>query len=94
LDPYTFQPYIAGADSIGNICSPNDFVTAGTGAMQVAGNCENCWEKNMDPDSLFEATAQALMSAIERDASSGWGAVVYTITKDAVSVKSLKARLD
>ncbi len=48
----------------------------------------------MNPDELFEATAQALLSGLERDAASGWGAVVYTITKDRVNVKTIKARLD
>lgn len=38
----------------------------------------------MKPDELFEATAQAMLSALERDAASGWGAVVYTITPEKV----------
>jgi len=94
LDPVTFEPYIAANDSIGCIDAPEDFVGAGTGQMQLIGTLESFWEKNMDPDSLFEATAQSLLSAIERDASSGWGAVVYTVTKEGVVGKSLKARLD
>jgi len=94
LHPITFEPYIAGADSIGCMDEPEDFVAVGTAAPEIAGMCESFWEKNMDPDSLFEATAQSLLSALERDAASGWGAVVYTITKDGISVKSLKARLD
>lgn len=39
----------------------------------------------MSPDELFEATAQSILSCLERDAASGWGVVVYTITKDKVS---------
>jgi 20S proteasome alpha/beta subunit len=35
----------------------------------------------MGPDELFEATAQAMLATLDRDASSGHGAVVYTITK-------------
>lgn len=35
----------------------------------------------MGPDELFEATAQAMLSAIDRDASSGYGVMIYTITK-------------
>ena len=38
----------------------------------------------MNADELFEATAQSILAALERDAASGWGAVVYTITKDKV----------
>ncbi|KRY37995.1 Proteasome subunit beta type-3 [Trichinella spiralis] len=47
-----------------------------------------------DRDAAFEATAQALLACIERDAASGWGAVVYTISNDEIDVKSIKARLD
>jgi hypothetical protein len=35
----------------------------------------------MGPDELFEATAQAMLAALDRDASSGYGVVIYTITK-------------
>jgi 20S proteasome alpha/beta subunit len=35
----------------------------------------------MGPDELFEATAQAMLSALDRDAASGYGVVIYTITK-------------
>lgn len=48
----------------------------------------------MKPDELFEATAQSILSCLERDAASGWGAVVYTITKDKVNVSTIKARMD
>lgn len=94
LDPVTFEPYVACMDLIGCTTEPEDFVASGVGAVSIAGMCENYWEKSMDPDALFEATAQSLLGALERDAASGWGAVVYTITKDGVTVKTLKCRLD
>lgn len=52
------------------------------------------WKEGMNPDELFEATAQSMLSAMERDAASGWGVVVYTITKDKVNIKTIKARVD
>lgn len=52
------------------------------------------WKEGMNSDELFEATAQSMLSAMERDAASGWGVIVYTITKDKVNVKTIKARLD
>jgi len=94
LDPVTYESYVSGQDLIGCICEPEDFVTIGTGQNSVLGMCENFWEKNMDADTLFEATAQALLGALERDAASGWGAIVYLITKEGVTAKTLKARLD
>lgn len=48
----------------------------------------------MNPDELFEATAQALLSGIERDSVSGYGALIYTVTKDKVNIKSIKTRMD
>jgi len=31
------------------------------------------------PDELFETTSQALLNAVDRDALSGWGAVVHVM---------------
>lgn len=48
----------------------------------------------MGPDELFEATAQSMLSAMERDAASGDGVLIYTITKDKVNIKTIKGRMD
>lgn len=34
---------------------------------------------NKEPDDLFECISQSLMNAFDRDAYSGWGAVVYVM---------------
>jgi len=94
LDPISNEPYICGMDNIGCMSSPRDFVCAGNGQEYLLGVCESFWRENMGPDDLFEATSQALLSGLERDAGSGWGAVVYTITKDRVNMKTIKARMD
>ncbi|TMS33885.1 hypothetical protein L596_001574 [Steinernema carpocapsae] len=94
LDMETMKPYICGMDTIGCIASPRDFVAVGTGAEYLLGVSEGFWQDNMNPDELFEATAQSLLSGLERDAASGWGAVIHTITKDKVNVKTIKARMD
>ena len=52
------------------------------------------WRENMGQEELFEATAQALLSASDRDGSSGHGALIYTITRDKVTVKTIKCRMD
>lgn len=46
------------------------------------------------PDELFETISQALLSAVDRDALSGWGAHVYIIEKDKVTKRLLKGRQD
>lgn len=46
------------------------------------------------PEDLFETISQALLSAVDRDALSGWGAHVYIIEKDKVTKRLLKGRQD
>ena len=51
------------------------------------GMAETLWEPNMKPDDLFECISQAMMNAFDRDAISGWGAVVHIIEKDKVQYR-------
>ncbi|KAI1302364.1 Proteasome subunit beta type-3 [Halotydeus destructor] len=94
LDPKTGAPYIGTMDLIGCLCEPEDFVVSGTCSEQAMGICEVLWKKDMEPDTLFEVISQALMNAFDRDAISGWGATVYIVEKDKVTVKTLKTRMD
>uniref|UniRef100_F1LHA7 Proteasome subunit beta type-3 n=1 Tax=Ascaris suum TaxID=6253 RepID=F1LHA7_ASCSU len=94
LDPVTNKAYICGMDTIGCIAAPKDFVAVGTGTEYLLGVCEGFWHENMNADELFEATAQSMLSAMERDAASGWGVLIYTITKNKVNIKTIKARMD
>ncbi|VDN59104.1 unnamed protein product [Dracunculus medinensis] len=94
LDPVTNKPFICSMDVIGNINQAKDFVASGTGSEYLLGICEGFWHADMNVDELFEATAQAMLAAMERDAASGWGVVIYTITKDKVNMKTIKARMD
>jgi 20S proteasome subunit beta 3 len=56
--------------------------------------CEGLWEPDLGPEELFETISQALLSAVDRDALSGWGAHVYIIEKDKVTKRLLKGRQD
>ena len=56
--------------------------------------CEALWQQDMTPDELFECIAQALTNAVDRDASSGWGAVVHIIEADKITIKKIKTRMD
>lgn len=42
---------------------------------------ESLWEPNLAPEDLFETISQTLLNAVDRDAYSGWGAVVWIIEK-------------
>ena len=56
--------------------------------------CESLFRDSMEPEELFEVVSQALLSAVDRDAMSGWGAVVHIITPDGITTRRLKARMD
>eukprot|EP00300_Choanocystis_sp_HF-7_P030596 c39464_g1_i1.p1 GENE.c39464_g1_i1~~c39464_g1_i1.p1 ORF type:complete len:209 (+),score=44.14 c39464_g1_i1:45-671(+) len=90
----TFEPFISSADLIGCPMYPDDFVVAGTMADALLGPCESLWRPNMEPEDLFECISQCLLSGMDRDAVSGWGAIVHVITKDEIITRTLKTRMD
>ncbi|KAK9846266.1 hypothetical protein WJX81_000387 [Elliptochloris bilobata] len=94
LDPDTSEPYLAGMDTIGAIETAKDFMVAGTAPDSLYGMCESMWRPNMEAEELFETVSQCLQSGSDRDALSGWGAVVFVITKDEVIARTLKGRMD
>lgn len=94
LDSKSGKPFICGFDYIGCIDFAKDFVVAGTASDQLFGMCESLWEPDLEPEDLFETISQALLNAVDRDAISGWGAVVYVITKDKVVKRYLRTRQD
>lgn len=77
IDSHTLEPYVCNMDLIGCLNVPEDFVVGGSCTSSLYGMCESLWEPNLKPDDLFETISQSLMNAFDRDAISGWGAVVY-----------------
>jgi 20S proteasome subunit beta 3 len=49
---------------------------------------------NKEPEDLFETISQAILNGVDRDASSGWGAIVHVITPDQVITRDLRGRMD
>ncbi|KAI0314178.1 20S proteasome subunit beta 3 [Amylostereum chailletii] len=88
------EPYIAGADLIGCLNFAKDFIVAGTASDKLFGVAEGLWEPDLEPEDLFETISQTLLNAVDRDAYSGWGAIVHLITKDKVVSRTLKGRMD
>lgn len=88
------KPFITATDLIGAAVSTDDFVVAGTCGENLYGMCESLYRKDMNPDELFEVVSQALLSAVDRDALSGWGAVVHIVTPEGVTTRELKGRMD
>lgn len=103
--PYFIEPVIAGlkedgsvylcaTDLIGAKDEPEDFVVTGTCYESLLGMAESLWRPNLEPDELFEVISQALLSALDRDCLSGWGAVVHVVTPDSITTKTIKGRMD
>lgn len=95
IDSKTGEPFICGFDSIGCIDLASDFVVTGTAGDQLYGMAESLYEPNLEPEQLFETTAQALMSAMDRDPLGGYGGIVYVFEKNGkVTKRLLKTRQD
>ncbi|KAI5119224.1 hypothetical protein M0805_002150 [Coniferiporia weirii] len=88
------EPFIAATDLIGCLNFARDFVVSGTASSKLFGVAEGLWEPDLEPEDLFETISQTLLNAVDRDAYSGWGAVVHVITKDKVITRTLKGRMD
>lgn len=89
-----YIPYLTAYDLIGAKCETKDFVVNGITSEQLYGMCESLYVKDQDEYGLFETISQCLLSALDRDCLSGWGAEVYVITPTKVTKKNLKARMD
>lgn len=72
-----YEPFIAAMDLIGCINFAKDFVVAGTASEKLFGVAEGLWEPELEAEDLFETISQTLLNALDRDAFSGWGAVVH-----------------
>eukprot|EP01087_Luapelamoeba_hula_P003258 TRINITY_DN13061_c0_g1_i1.p1 TRINITY_DN13061_c0_g1~~TRINITY_DN13061_c0_g1_i1.p1 ORF type:complete len:206 (-),score=22.98 TRINITY_DN13061_c0_g1_i1:86-703(-) len=88
------EPFICATDLIGAPLLAKDCVVAGTCSEALYGMCESLYKENMNPDELFETISQALLSAVSRDAFSGWGAVVHIITPEGTTSREIKGRMD
>ena len=87
-------PYLCGMDSIGAMETAKDFMVQGTAPESLYGMAESMWREGMEPEELFETVSQCLLAGMGRDALSGWGGIVYVITKDKVITRTLKTRMD
>jgi 20S proteasome subunit beta 3 len=87
-------PFLSGMDLIGAPVFTKDFVVSGTCTSNLHGMCESLYRPDMDADQLFEVLSQCLLNAVDRDALSGWGAVVHIITPDGVHTRKLRCRQD
>eukprot|EP01115_Flamella_aegyptia_P005142 TRINITY_DN217_c0_g2_i1.p1 TRINITY_DN217_c0_g2~~TRINITY_DN217_c0_g2_i1.p1 ORF type:complete len:207 (+),score=42.11 TRINITY_DN217_c0_g2_i1:77-697(+) len=88
------EPFISAMDLIGAPVFAKDFVLSGTATDALYGMCESLFKPDLEPEELFEVISQCLLSACNRDALGGWGAVVHVITPDKIISRKLKGRQD
>lgn len=88
------KPFLSSMDLIGATMEAKDFVVAGNCTGNLLGMAESLWKPDLEPDQLFEVLAQALLSAVDRDALTGWGGVVHIVTMDGITTRELKGRQD
>ncbi len=88
--PYWVQLVVGGVDENGpSVYSldmaggsiPDDYVTTGSGSPYVYGVLEDQFKKDMDLKEGVDLAIRALNAAIKRDAASGNGMDIATITK-------------
>jgi len=89
-----YKPFIAGTDLIGCLNYAKDFIVCGAASSKLFGVAEGLWEADLEAEDLFETISQTLLNAVDRDAYSGWGAVVHIITPTHVVTRTLKGRMD
>ena len=94
VGPNEYKPVICTYDSIGYREHNGQFEVAGTGGELLYGVCETFYKENMEPEELFDVISNSLLSAIDRDSLSGWGARVYILTPTDLIVRELKTRQD
>lgn len=89
-----WKPVITTYDSIGYREHNGQFEVAGTGGELLYGVCETFYKPDLEPEELFQVISNSLLSALDRDSLSGWGAKVYILTPTELIVRSLKTRQD
>ena len=89
-----YEPVICTYDSIGYREHNGQFEVAGTGGELLYGVCETFYKEGLGPEELFDVISNCLLSALDRDSLSGWGARVYILTPTELIVRSLKTRQD
>ena len=89
-----YTPVVCTYDSIGYREHSNGWEVAGTGAEFLSGIAEAYYRPNLEPDQLFEIISNCLVSGLDRDSLAGWGAYVYLLTPNELTVRSLKTIMD
>lgn len=81
-DEEGFHLYDIGVD--GSVLEHEDYVTDGSGFMMAFGVLDTLYKKDMKVNDAVKLAVKAVNAAMQRDAATGEGIDVYTITKQGV----------
>ncbi len=68
----------------GTIEECDDYISSGSGSVMVYGVLETLYKKGISIDDGIKLAVKCLNAALQRDAASGSGFDVYTVTKDGI----------
>jgi 20S proteasome subunit beta 3 len=94
LNPDTYQPFLCAMDMIGAQSFSKEFVCSGAASKSLYGTAEALWRPDMDEEELVQTCGKAFQSALERDCLSGYGSLVYLISKGGIIEYDLVNRND
>ncbi|KAL1463459.1 hypothetical protein WDU94_015209 [Cyamophila willieti] len=92
--PDTYDVFLSTLDMAGCETRKKDFVTGGSAQNMIMGIAESFWQPKMTPEKLFEVCSQVVIQACERDTKSGWGATVYIVEPNKVTIRKIATRMD
>eukprot|EP00532_Pseudo-nitzschia_australis_P003562 CAMPEP_0168192378 /NCGR_PEP_ID=MMETSP0139_2-20121125/18015_1 /TAXON_ID=44445 /ORGANISM="Pseudo-nitzschia australis, Strain 10249 10 AB" /LENGTH=223 /DNA_ID=CAMNT_0008115611 /DNA_START=189 /DNA_END=860 /DNA_ORIENTATION=- len=90
----TRKPFLCAMDMIGAQSFSQSFICSGAASTSLYGTAEALWRPNMKPKDLLECCGKVFQSALERDCLSGYGILIYLITKDGIAEYDLASRND
>ena len=94
-DPSGLHLYDIGAD--GSIVEVDDYISSGSGSVMAFGVLETLYKKGLSVEEGVKLAAKGINAAVQRDAASGNGIDIVTITKDGVKkvfTKELDYRIE
>lgn len=94
LDPISNIPFLCAQDLIGAQSKSEAFCCAGVASKSMFGTAEALWRPGLSNEELVQVCGKAFLSALERDCLSGYGAVIYLISKSGIVAYDLRTRND
>jgi 20S proteasome subunit beta 3 len=89
-----YVPFLCSMDCIWATSHSAQFCCAGAASASLHGTAEALWKPDLNETELVQVCARAFSSAIERDCTSGYGAVIYLLNKDGIVEYDLASRND